>query len=60
MLRIRREAAGISREELARQAGVARSTIYLVEDRLTDTRIGTLIKIAKALRVSPAELLLAQ
>ena len=56
-IRTRRESAGLSQTELARQAGIGRSTLYLIEDGLLDTRVSTLLKIADALKISPARLL---
>jgi transcriptional regulator with XRE-family HTH domain len=56
-IRTWRESAGLSQTELARQAGIGRSTLYLIEDGLLDTRVSTLLKIADALKISPARLL---
>ena len=54
-LRILRQKRGMSRAELAAQAGIALSTLYLVEDGC-DVRVSTLKKVAQALGVSAGEL----
>src|SRR4051812_13079210 len=56
-IQIIREAAGLSRPELAKRAGIAWSTLYLLEDNLIDPRLSTLIKIASALDVKPGQLI---
>lgn len=53
-----REAAGLSKVDLARRAGIAYSTVYLIEDGLvSDMYVSTLLKLAYALEVSPERLL---
>jgi transcriptional regulator with XRE-family HTH domain len=42
---------------LAKEAGISRSHVMAIEAGRTDPTVGTLTKIAKALGVSPAELL---
>jgi transcriptional regulator with XRE-family HTH domain len=56
-IRAVREAAGLSRTELAERAGIGLSTLYLLEDGLIDTRLSTLMKVSKALGVTPGYLL---
>ena len=56
-LRTIREAAGLSRIELAQRSGVGLSTLYMIEDGLLDSRISTLLKLANALKVRPERLL---
>lgn len=52
-LRAIREAAGMSQTELAEKSGVGRVTINRMENgELNETTSGTLIKLAKTLRVS--------
>jgi DNA-binding Xre family transcriptional regulator len=53
-----REATGLSRPELAKRAGLAHTTVYLLEDGLvSDFYVSTLMKIATALDVTPNQLL---
>lgn len=56
-LRTLRQSAGLSRSQLAARAGIALSTLYLLEDGLGDTRVSTLMKLAHALGVTPDSLL---
>lgn len=56
-LRTLRQSAGLSRTQLAARAGIALSTLYLLEDDLSDTRVSTLLKVAHALGVTPDQLL---
>jgi transcriptional regulator with XRE-family HTH domain len=54
-LRVLRQQRGLSKADLAAQAGIALSTLYLVEDGF-DVRVSTLKKVAQALGVSAGEL----
>ena len=56
-LQILREAAGLSRPELAKRADLSRSTVYLLEDGLLDVRVSMLLKLSRALNVTPGTLL---
>ena len=56
-LRALRQSAGLTRSELAARAGIALSTLYLLEDGLGDTRVSTLLKLSHALGVTPDYLL---
>ena len=56
-LRLVRESVGLSRAELAERAGIALSTLYLLEDGLADLKVSTLLKVALALHVTPDYLL---
>jgi DNA-binding XRE family transcriptional regulator len=56
-LQILREAAGLSRPELAKRAGLSTATVYLLEDGLLDVRVSTLLKLSRALNVAPGTLL---
>ncbi len=59
-LRLRhfRERAGLSQAELARQSGIAQSTISRIEAGLRrDVGLETIKKLARALQVSPRSLL---
>lgn len=51
-----REAAHMSREELAKAAGCTRATIYLLENGSNNTTTKTLIGIATALNVEVKDL----
>ena len=51
-----REAAGLSRAQLAERCGLHQSEIALMERGGREPRLGTLIKLAAALDISPGEL----
>jgi transcriptional regulator with XRE-family HTH domain len=51
-----RKAAGLSQQQLAKKAKLSQSAIAQMESGLKDPRLGTLKKIAKALKVNIAEL----
>jgi len=52
-----RKARGLSQSGLAAAAGVPEATVSRVENGKSNTELKTLIKLANALRVKPAELL---
>lgn len=52
-----RKRAGLSQEDLGEQAGLHRTAIGLLERGARVPRIDTLLKLASALRVEPADLL---
>src|SRR5829696_3808191 len=52
-----REDLGMPQAELARRAGVASNTIYLIETDRRRPSVGLLEKIARELRTEPAELM---
>jgi transcriptional regulator with XRE-family HTH domain len=52
-----REDLGMPQAELARRAGVASNTIYLIETGRRRPSVGLLEKIARELRTEPAELM---
>jgi transcriptional regulator with XRE-family HTH domain len=56
-LRRHRERLGLSQEKLADLCGLDRTEISLLECGLRFPRLDTLVKIARALKLSPAELL---
>jgi DNA-binding Xre family transcriptional regulator len=56
-IQIVREAAGLSKPELAKRAGIGLATVYLLKDGLVDVRISTLLKLSRALNVAPGTLL---
>jgi len=56
-IRRRREALGLSQEELAYQAGLHRTYISLIERGLRNASIETIIKLAKALSTTGSQLL---
>lgn len=53
-----REEKGMSIRQLADKTGVIYSSIPAIESGKTDIRVGTLIRIAKGLGVSPEEILI--
>ena len=55
-VRAARERAFLSKRELAERAGLDRSTIGRIEDRVTEVYPRTIRKIAEALSVDPASL----
>lgn len=55
-IRIAREALDMSQERLAATTGLTRSSIANIELGNQDTTIRRLVKIARALRISPASL----
>jgi len=56
-LRVLRERAALSQEDLAKKAGVARATIADLEANKRPARPSTRRKLAEALGVEPAELM---
>lgn len=56
-IRKRRKTAGLTLDQLAEQAGVARSTLFDLESEGSGYRDNTLRKVAAALSTTPAELL---
>jgi transcriptional regulator with XRE-family HTH domain len=56
-LRRERHAAGISQEELAFRANLHRTEIGLLERGLRSPALGTIVKLASGLEVSPKNLL---
>lgn len=57
LLREKRDAAGLSQQRLADDAGVARSTIVKIEGGVEGVRLFVLYRLAKALGLHPRELL---
>jgi transcriptional regulator with XRE-family HTH domain len=55
-LRARREELGMSQAELAKLAGISREYLGRLERARQDPTLGTLEKLAKALKVKVAEL----
>jgi transcriptional regulator with XRE-family HTH domain len=56
-LRQERRRAELSQEELANRASLHRSEIGLLERGLREPRVSTLVKLANALSIPPADLL---
>ena len=52
-----REAAGLTQEQLAERSGIAYSTITSIEHGQRFASLGSLKRLAKALKVHPMELL---
>ncbi len=55
-VRTARERAFLSKRELADKAGLDRSTVWRVEDGITEVYPRTIRKLAEALSVDPASL----
>ncbi len=56
-LRARRDKAGLSQEALGAMCELDRTEISLLERGLRFPRLDTLVKLARALQLSPSELL---
>ncbi len=56
-LRRIRERTGLSQEELAARCGLHRTEISFLERAQREPRLSTIVKLAKALNVSAADLL---
>lgn len=56
-VRRRREALGLSQEELAFQAGLHRTYVSLIERGLRGATIETIAKLAKALQTTTSQML---
>lgn len=56
-LRQRREAAGLSQEALADRCDLHRTEVSLLERAGREPRLTTLVKLARGLETTPAELL---
>jgi transcriptional regulator with XRE-family HTH domain len=56
-LRETRQARGLSQERLARRAGLAIDTVHKIEHCKRSPRLDTILLLAGALEVEPAELL---
>ena len=52
-----RRAAGLTQKQLAQTAELSRATVHLVEAGACDPRVSTIAQIARALNVTPLELL---
>lgn len=56
-LRTQRKALGLSQEALGDACGLHRTEVSLLERAGRDPRLGTIVRLARALRISPAHLL---
>ena len=56
-LRKRRVEARLSQEQLANVCGLHRTEISLLERGIRDVRLSTIVRLARGLRIAPAELL---
>jgi len=54
---VRTQAAGLSQEQLGARAEHHRTEISLLERTAQEPRLSTIVRVARALRVRPAELL---
>ena len=52
-----RRAAGLTQKQLAQTADLSRATVHLVEAGACDPRVSTIAQLARALNVTPLELL---
>jgi len=52
-----RHAAGLTQRQLADAAELSRATVHLIEAGACDPRVSTIAHLARALRLSPLELL---
>ena len=52
-----RHAAGLTQRQLADAAELSRATVHLIEAGTCDPRVSTIAHLARALRLSPLELL---
>jgi transcriptional regulator with XRE-family HTH domain len=48
-----RRAAGLSQQQLARKAGLSRSTVHVIESGAVDPQVGTLLSMARVLGLEP-------
>ncbi len=56
-LRAQRERAGISQERLGFRSGLHRTEISLLERGEREPRLSTIVRVARGLKVAPADLL---
>ena len=56
-IKVIRQSRGLSQRELAEKAGISREYVWRLEQAKQDPTLGTLEKIARALRVKLTELL---
>ncbi|HVS84222.1 MAG TPA: helix-turn-helix transcriptional regulator [Gaiellaceae bacterium] len=56
-LRSLRESSGVSQEELGNRAGLHRTEVSLLERAGREPRLRTIVTLARALGVKPAELI---
>ena len=59
-LRTTRERQFLTQADLAKRSGVSRVTINRIEQQLLEPRFSTIRKLARALKVEPAELVGAE
>jgi DNA-binding XRE family transcriptional regulator len=52
-----RRAAGLTQKQLAQTADLSRATVHLIEAGACDPRVSTIAQLARALNVTPLELL---
>jgi transcriptional regulator with XRE-family HTH domain len=57
VLRLRRQEAGLTQEQLAGEAGIQRNYVSLIERGINQPTVGMLFKLAAALRCSPSSLI---
>jgi transcriptional regulator with XRE-family HTH domain len=56
-LRLYRKRAGLSQEQLGFACGLHRTEVSLLENSDRDPRLWTIVRLARALDISPADLL---
>jgi transcriptional regulator with XRE-family HTH domain len=56
-LRLQRGQAGLSQEALGNRAGLHRTEVSLLERAKREPRLSTIVRLARALGISPVELL---
>jgi transcriptional regulator with XRE-family HTH domain len=56
-VRARRTAAGLSQEQLGRLTGLHPTEISRIERAVREPRLSTIVRVAKALEITPSELL---
>lgn len=56
-LKRERERAGLSQERLAAEAGLSRTQTSALERAIREPKLGTILKLADAMGISPGQLL---
>jgi transcriptional regulator with XRE-family HTH domain len=56
-MRVARAQHGLSQEALAHAAGIHRTEVSLLERGMREPRLGTIVRVARAMKLAPTELL---